>query len=129
MTACEGDSADRRRNWRAQFPRIVTAETIVDVQPGWDAIVGHALTELTALPPVGIGESDKAVRVLGIEQKYGSLRIDTTRVTASIAAVVAAAEAASLRTCEFCGALGQLRERDDWLMTCCETCAVARRRR
>lgn len=127
MTATDGSRHNRRPDWHAQFPAIVTARTFVDIQQGWDAIVFNALTELTALLPVGISASDTTARVLRIEQKYGSLRIDTTRVTASIAAVIAAAEAASLRTCEFCGELGRLREHDDWLMTCCDACAATRR--
>lgn len=102
---------------------MVDYRTIIDVQPGWDQIVVEALT---ALLHVDVNYGNVPNLALEIRQKYGSLRIDTTRVTPAVETVITTAEAESLRTCEFCGRPGHLRERDDWFATCCDSCATTR---
>lgn len=115
-----------RPDWQSLFPLLVSARSVIDVQPGWDSVVIEALTALTELARSDTRYASQPAQVSEIRQKYGSMRIDTSCITEAIEAVVATAETKSLRTCEFCGRRGRPREHGDWIVTCCDSCATTR---
>lgn len=126
MRESDGSGGRARPDWQGRFPQVVSALTMIDVQPGWNQVVADALEALTDCARDDAHKGIEPVEVVAIQQKYGSMRIDASRDTAAIAAVIETAEAASLRTCEFCGEPGRPRERHDWIVTCCDRCAVKR---
>jgi hypothetical protein len=58
--------------------------------------------------------------VEGMEQTYGSLRVNLSKTSAEIEAIVNDAEQESLTTCEACGGEGRLREDREWIETLCD---------
>ena len=73
-----------------------------------------------------IKDSKTVVRVTNIQQKYGGLRIEVDRsllpadVEARLQEAIDLAEARADSTCELCGAIGQLYDKANWLVTRCE---------
>ncbi|MFI9103565.1 hypothetical protein ACIGXA_23865 [Streptomyces fildesensis] len=91
------------------------------VGPGWQELLGRLHHQLRAMVP--------GYRLVDLGEKFGGLRVhvesvgddgDATRT------LITAAEAESMRTCEFCGAPGRVRTREDasrgWRKTVCDTC-------
>ncbi len=58
------------------------------------------------------------------KEKYGGIRVYVGATTKEMEAAIDEAEAESFKTCEQCGAPGQLR-RLSWLRTLCEDCLAA----
>lgn len=86
--------------------------------PGWYPILAELEGRLR--------EIDPDYRVLQIKEKFGTLRFYwTSRHDEAAQVAVAAAEAASARTCERCGAAGRLRIRRTWMQTVCDACALS----
>ncbi|WP_244561282.1 hypothetical protein [Bradyrhizobium canariense] len=90
------------------------------VGDGWARIVVRAIGRILA---AGSSTGD-AVRILGIAEKYGTLRIsiDVSHRSTAVAAIeeaVALAEAASECTCDICGGEGMLYESGNVLSTRC----------
>jgi ribosomal protein L37AE/L43A len=81
------------------------------VQDGWFALIRDLSQELEAailrLPEV---ERSK-YRAEQVKQKFGPLRFSMTQTTSEMDAVIEAAQDASARTCEMCGAPGVIRDR------------------
>lgn len=62
------------------------------------------------------------VRRVEVKTKYGALRVYTDVNAPAIQAAIAAAEVASLHTCEICGRVAVLRALPGILQTLCEPC-------
>ncbi|MGW2517661.1 hypothetical protein ACWC09_11700 [Streptomyces sp. NPDC001617] len=91
------------------------------VGPGWQELLIRLQPQLCTLDPGYV--------LTGLKEKLGGLRVQVEAEGAdrsSLRDAVAAAEAESVRTCEFCGAPGGVRTRNDvpggWRMTVCDTC-------
>ncbi|MFJ2607951.1 hypothetical protein ACIO13_23695 [Streptomyces sp. NPDC087425] len=79
------------------------------VGPGWYELLTEAHQELCALAP--------GYALTGLKEKFGGMRLQVDAEECDLAAlraVIAAAEEMSERTCEFCGAPGSVRTRNDW---------------
>ncbi|MEU0602194.1 hypothetical protein ABZ484_28740 [Streptomyces sp. NPDC006393] len=95
------------------------------VGPGWHPLLMRLHEELLAREP--------GYRVDDLKEKLGGVRVQVTGVSGGLStevrALVAAAEAQSAVTCEFCGAPGRRRPRGDgaagWLKTVCDSCHAA----
>ncbi|MFI1928672.1 hypothetical protein [Streptomyces sp. NPDC020377] len=94
------------------------------VGPGWRQLLEHLHEQICAEFP--------GYRLLDLKEKLGGLRVHVDRPTGSgdaLRALVSSAEAESERTCEFCGAPGRIRARDDWpggwRKAVCGTCHTA----
>lgn len=91
------------------------------VGPGWRELLARLHQQLCTLAPGYV--------LTGLKEKLGGLRVQVEAEGAdrsALRAVVAAAEAESVRTCEFCGAPGGVRTRNDepggWRKTVCTAC-------
>lgn len=91
------------------------------VGPGWQELLARLHQELSTLAP--------GYALGGLKEKLGGLRVQVEAEGAdrcALRAAVAAAEAVSACTCEFCGASGSVRTRNDapggWRKSVCATC-------
>lgn len=92
------------------------------VGPGWRHLLERLHEQIrTVLPDY---------RLLDLKEKLGGLRVYVEWPAGSgdtlLRTLIAAAEAEAERTCEFCGAPGRIRTRDDrpggWRKAVCGTC-------
>lgn len=91
------------------MPLMQIPDLAHSVGPGWQGLLARAHEQLCALSP-GYVLSE-------LREKFGGLiiQIETEQCDRSaLQAVIAAAEAESERTCEFCGEPGRVRSRSDW---------------
>jgi len=109
--------------WLVRYPLAARERTIFTIAPGWWDLVEVALRSLEAIAVTQRAAGASAVVVLEMKEKYGSLRIDTSRVTPAITAIIDRAEAQSLQTCSRCARPGHLRNQDAWMVTLCDLCA------
>ncbi|MEU8993129.1 hypothetical protein AB0C98_43255 [Streptomyces sp. NPDC048558] len=91
------------------------------VGPGWQELLTRLHQQLCDLAP--------GYELTGFKEKLGGLRVQVEAEGSDLAALratVAAAEAGSVRTCEFCGAPGSVRTREDapygWRKAVCDSC-------
>jgi hypothetical protein len=91
------------------------------VGPGWHQLLTRLHQQLCGLAP--------GYALTGLKEKFGGLRVQVEAEgidRPALRAVVAAAEAESVRTCEFCGAPGDVRTRGDapygWRKSVCDGC-------
>lgn len=84
--------------------------------PGWHGIIDDLIKDIIVLG------WDK--RLSQIKEKFGGLRFYPEGTTDAIHERIYAAERDSFRYCQFCGEPGRLR-RGGWLLTLCDSCAVA----
>lgn len=94
------------------------------VGPGWQQLLEHLHEQILTVFP--------GYRLLDLKEKLGGLRVYLDRPPGSgntLRALITSAEAESERTCEFCGAPGRIRTRDDWpggwRKAACGTCHSA----
>lgn len=92
------------------------------VGPGWHSLLLQLHEQLVARAP--------DYRVADLKEKLGGVRIHlATAMHPEMRALLAAAEAQSTATCEFCGAPGRGRRRRDaahgWIKTVCDSCHTA----
>ncbi|MEV6594752.1 hypothetical protein [Streptomyces acidicola] len=92
-----------------------------EVGPGWQELLTRLHRQLYCLAP--------GYTLTGLKEKLGGLRVHVEAEgidRPALRAEIAAAEAESVRTCEFCGAPGGVRTRNDelrgWRKTVCNTC-------
>ena len=90
----------------------------VDVMPGWHPLLIELDAALAAAAP--------DVRYAQIKSKWGGLRVYLESGWNKAAyQLIRDAEALALRTCEQCGAPGQMRVRMRWYRTLCDGCVAA----
>lgn len=85
---------------------------------GWRPILQQLHLDVVALEP--------DYKVSQVKEKFGGLRAYLAYQNPQIAALVTAAEAQSMQTCEDCGAPGTLRQRAKrkWLLCLCDVCVL-----
>ncbi|MFI7300247.1 hypothetical protein [Streptomyces sp. NPDC050121] len=79
------------------------------VGPGWRQLLERLHEQIRAAFP--------GYRLLDLKEKLGGLRVYVEGPPGSgdtLRSLIAAAEEEAERTCEFCGAPGRIRTRDDW---------------
>lgn len=87
------------------------------VGPGWSALVDRLITRLFELGWDG--------NLMQVKEKFGGLRFYIGSADQAVFDAIDAAEAESFRTCEGCGADGELRD-GGWIRTLCNACDAAR---
>jgi hypothetical protein len=85
---------------------------LADCGPGW----------LPAIIPVLEICEARGIRVVQIKEKFGGLRIYLDDTDDDVHAAILLAESIASRTCEECGAPGELRG-PGWYRTRCDDCA------
>ena len=70
---------------------------------------------------------NEKIHIIQIEEKFGSLRMHTTKAPDYIEAMISKAACASEHTCEKCGAKGIKYELDGWNQTLCEKHFIAKK--
>jgi hypothetical protein len=120
---CEMNSL-RRDDWtaplRARFPMAKSAR--FQCFRGWQAIVARMLEQLEATISQHPAAFRRDLSVEEIRQKFGTLTVYLSKApTSEVRAVLAEAHAASMITCEVCGAPGDLADRNGWISVKCAT--------
>lgn len=89
-------------------------EWLKDVGPGWESIVRPLIDRAVA----------EGIEILQVKEKFGGLRFYVGSTNKDFDAAIDAAEAQSLKTCEFCGQPGTTKTRAGrgWIKTLCEPC-------
>lgn len=103
---------------KASFP-----ELFQDISPwgfgcesGWEILLTQLCGRLDALALLEL-------RVVQVKEKYGTLRFYVHGSTDEVQAMIRQAEAESAKTCEWCGAPGQMRESERrYFLTLCPPC-------
>jgi hypothetical protein len=113
----------RRDDWkaplRARFPRAKSAD--FGCFKGWESIVTRMLERLEATIAQEPAAFRRGLKIDGIRQKFGMLSVYLSKVpTPEVQAVLDETLAASLVTCEVCGAPGRLAERRAWISVKCD---------
>ena len=67
-------------------------------------------------------DEDFPMTVSQVKEKYGMLRFYMSCSTDPVEEAIEAAERKSGKTCESCGELGSMRERNRWYMVRCDQC-------
>ena len=87
----------------------------VSIRDGWAPLVDALIESLVALG------MDPAKDVAQIKEKLGGLRFYLETGTRPMFTVIDAAEEASFKTCEVCGAPGRIQP-GDWIRVRCDAC-------
>ncbi|GAA3797615.1 hypothetical protein GCM10022403_034360 [Streptomyces coacervatus] len=94
------------------------------VGPGWRQLLDHLHHQIHAIAP--------GYRLVDLTEKLGGLRLHVENpggTTDTLHSLIDSARTESVRTCEFCGAPGRIRTRNDrlggWRKTVCDTCHSA----
>lgn len=106
-----------------RFPLVYRETATISVCVGWQRIVEDLLSDLQTIGEAQVSEGEVGLVLLEVHQKYGSLRVETSRMTSTSQKAAERAEASSAKTCERCGARGRLRDVDQWMTTLCDSCA------
>jgi len=105
----------------ADFPRIFPDPFHFECSDGWFDLIHKLCADLTdECVKLGLTDTDWPTPAQ-IKEKYGALNININRSQDSINALIEAAEARSMQTCECCGLPGV--ERDtNWIRVTCNVC-------
>ena len=99
---------------------IPLEEAQYSVGQGWASILAKLYQQFE--------ESPNTVRVAQVKEKFGTLRVYVWSYPEDVESFIREAAAESAKTCEWCGAPGQLDDRTGyWLLTLCESCVEERR--
>lgn len=109
-------------SFRFRFPLTYTNRTSITVNGGWQRIVEDLFAGLETLAFAQQDCGEIPLFVQEVFQKYGTLRVAMSRVTAASERLVDHAELQSTRICEFCSSPALAREIDEWTVTLCERC-------
>ena len=92
----------------SEYPNLIWLDNLPD---GWEALYRTLLADLA--------EAGLAVTVVDAKEKFGRLRVYLEQHNELAAALIATAERRSARTCQQCGAEGELMVRDHYYATLC----------
>ena len=88
-----------------------------EVGDGWYGILEDLITKIKNM------DADKAVKVIQIKEKFGSLRVYVEAGWDELYGLIDAAEAKSYKTCEHCGSTdGVTQNKTGWVQTLCSKC-------
>ena len=103
---------------RRRFSRLYSPH--IDIGKGWHSILITLDAELTTIDPT--------LRYVQIKEKFGGLRVYTTRPSeeswSAVRRAKRRAQDEALRTCEQCGRAGTMHSRCGWYRTLCGSCAA-----
>lgn len=121
------DLTDYEREAFSRHPRLFRTDTRIDIPigSGWHAILTNLFDELSQLQQ----EAPRAFHIVQIKEKFGTLRVHLSYPTDATNAAIDRASLLSATICEFCGAPSTIRNRDGWLTTQCDACALNNKRR
>jgi hypothetical protein len=86
----------------------------LEIKAGWHDLVMACALKLESL--------NCGVEAVQIKEKFGTLRFYIEKGNASVNKAIAEAEALASKTCEYCGAPGELRTDKSWWKTMCFDC-------
>ena len=87
------------------------------VCPGWEQLIRDMLQEFDELHYDGIGCHPEFTQ---IKEKFGTLRVYGYNINDDEQEIIDKYERLSAKTCEVCGAEGEMRDKNGWLMVRCE---------
>ena len=103
---------------RARFPM---AESIgIACFKGWQPILTRLFERLEATIEQQPAAVRRGFKVKEIKQKFGTLTVYLSKAPPEVQAVLDEAHAASMVTCEVCGAPGRLADRRGWTSVKCD---------
>lgn len=90
-----------------------------DVGDGWFGAIDRLSAELEKI--IAAMPGDDRPRAAQVKEKFGGLRFYMTWETDEMSDLISDAEEECWRTCEVCGAAGQLQTTGGWLKTLCSS--------
>jgi hypothetical protein len=90
---------------------------MASTDPDWTTCVGPGWKPL--VEPLIAQCQEEGTPILQVKEKFGGLRFYTGGGSAKLAAMIAAAETVSMRTCEECGKPGRTVAPQGWVRTLC----------
>lgn len=101
---------------KGKFPRFFENGFRFDCDDGWFSLIESTLLLLNQHAAIGPNESFK---IKQIKEKFGRLRIYTSTNDDYIYGVINTVEHLSLKYCEVCGSVGELRSGNKRVRTLC----------
>ena len=92
----------------------------IDINTGWRSIMERLLVRLEAVITTQPVDERDRFRILQVKEKFGRLTVYTADSTPEMDAAIQEASEESIRTCEVCGAPGDLKERNSWWAPRCK---------
>jgi hypothetical protein len=74
-----------------------------------------------------ISEADCETMIVQVKEKFGGLRVYCRTYCEAVKRFIKEAEARSLITCEVCGAAGDTKSDNGWMVTLCDSCLEKRK--
>lgn len=107
---------------RQQYPKLLKRAWEVSIEDGWMPIIEQLCKSIQHhVDTTGM----KQVEVVQIKEKFGGLRFYTTHADDEVMAMINEAEHKADKTCERCGAEGEVRNSKPWIKTLCDKCDEA----
>lgn len=108
-----------------EFPELLgTCE--ISVGPGWFYLIQELCKDLEEMIADGmicnLWDDESAPRATQVKEKFGTLRFYMSTETDAMSKRIREAEAQSSQTCENCGMMGKMREKDRWYRVRCDLC-------
>jgi len=104
-----------------RFDYNLNNEKIFTIQDGWLNLIDLLCTELSSLP--------EPIYIWHLQSKFGCLRINTSMPTINSTKILNKYEDLSAKTCEHCGQSSSIRNLNGYVVTLCDACNVAERKR
>jgi len=112
----------------AHAPLTLPDPDVISCHDGWFNILFEALEDMEEAARLSLHMSPRRraviqddCRVVQIKEKFGTLRIYTSGVMDVFTPIIERAEERSSQECEFCGAVGKLRD-GPWTKCRCDAC-------
>jgi hypothetical protein len=103
---------------RARFPMAQSVG--IACFKGWQPILTRLLERLEATIAQQPAATRRGFKIKEIRQKFGTLTVYLSKAPPEVQAVLDEAHAASMVTCEVCGAPGRLADRRGWTSVKCD---------
>lgn len=91
---------------------------------GWLPLLDRMCAKIEPLA-ARLEAEGETFKILDVKQKLGTLRLAYIGATDEILAAIAEAKEEASRTCESCGAAGELRQESGYLTVICDPCHLS----
>ncbi len=111
---------------KKKCPRLYRQRIHFECGEGWAPLIFDLSLKIEKILSKMAEDGDSsttAMYAVQVKEKYGTLRFYMSLQTDEMTDLIDEAEAASSQTCEQCGALGKMRNRNrEWVNVSCEKC-------
>ena len=87
-----------------------------EVGDGWYKLLEELVLKISEV------DKERAIRVVQIKEKFGTLRFYVSWSTEEIDKLIEEAEKKSSNTCDICGGVSKVKNKNGWLHNICDIC-------